>query len=381
MNKKRILIIGVVVVALGIATWWWLRPDPLQVSVISVSRGEVVATVANTRAGTVEACRRSGLAPAIGGQLASLPIQEGDRVNTGQVLLELWNEDRKAELLMARRDVVATQGRADEICVRADIADREAKRLIRLRERGLAAEEETDRAVGDSQAKAAGCKAATGAVKVSNAQVEIAKARLELTILRAPFDGVVAEINGELGEFVTPSPIGVPTPPAVDLIDASCLYISAPIDEVDAPAVRAGQEAIITLDAFPTEKFPGIVRRVAPYVLDIEKQARTVEIEAEINQPPENSAMGDLLPGYSADIEVILATRLDVLRVPTQVILDGNRVFIFENGVLHERLIQTGISNWEQTEVIDGLTDGDFVVLSVDRDGVEDGAVVTPDYQ
>ena len=381
MNKKRILIIGVVVVALGIATWWWLRPDPLQVSVISVSRGEVVATVANTRAGTVEACRRSGLAPAIGGQLASLPIQEGDRVNTGQVLLELWNEDRKAELLMARRDVVATQGRADEICVRADIADREAKRLIRLRERGLAAEEETDRAVGDSQAKAAGCKAATGAVKVSNAQVEITKARLELTILRAPFDGVVAEINGELGEFVTPSPIGVPTPPAVDLIDASCLYISAPIDEVDAPAVRAGQEAIITLDAFPTEKFPGIVRRVAPYVLDIEKQARTVEIEAEINQPPENSAMGDLLPGYSADIEVILATRLDVLRVPTQVILDGNRVFIFEDGVLHERLIQTGISNWEQTEVIDGLTDGDFVVLSVDRDGVEDGAVVTPDYQ
>ena len=381
MNKKRILIIGVVVVALGIATWWWLRPDPLQVSVISVSRGEVVATVANTRAGTVEACRRSGLAPAIGGQLASLPIQEGDRVNTGQVLLELWNEDRKAELLMARRDVVATQGRADEICVRADIADREAKRLIRLRERGLAAEEETDRAVGDSQAKAAGCKAATDAVKVSNAQVEITKARLELTILRAPFDGVVAEINGELGEFVTPSPIGVPTPPAVDLIDASCLYISAPIDEVDAPAVRAGQEAIITLDAFPTEKFPGIVRRVAPYVLDIEKQARTVEIEAEINQPPENSAMGDLLPGYSADIEVILATRLDVLRVPTQVILDGNRVFIFENGVLHERLIQTGISNWEQTEVIDGLTDGDFVVLSVDRDGVEDGAVVMPDYQ
>lgn len=381
MNKKRILIIGVVIAALGIAAWWWLRSEPLQVSVVSVDRGEVVATVANTRAGTVEACRRSGLSPAVGGQLANLAIQEGESVTTGQILLELWNEDRKAELLLARRDAVASQGRADEICVRADIADREAKRFIRLRERGLAAEEETERAVGDSQAKAAACKAATDSVKVSDAQVEIAKARLELTMLRAPFDGVVAEINGELGEFVTPSPIGVATRPAVDLIDSSCLYISAPIDEVDAPAVRAGQEAIITLDAFPTEKFPGTVRRVAPYVLDIEKQARTVEIEAEINEPPENSAMGDLLPGYSADIEVILATRQDVLRIPTQVILDGNRVFIFEDGVLHERLIQTGISNWEQTEVIDGLTDGEFVVLSVDREGVEDGAVVTPDYQ
>lgn len=381
MNKKRILIIGVVIAALGIAAWWWLRSEPLQVSVVSVDRGEVVATVANTRAGTVEACRRSGLSPAVGGQLANLAIQEGESVTTGQILLELWNEDRKAELLLARRDAVASQGRADEICVRADIAGREAERFIRLRERGLAAEEETEQAVGDSQAKAAACKAATDSVKVSDAQIEIAKARLELTILRAPFDGVVAEINGELGEFVTPSPIGVATRPAVDLIDSSCLYISAPIDEVDAPAVRAGQEAIITLDAFPTEKFPGTVRRVAPYVLDIEKQARTVEIEAEINEPPENSAMGDLLPGYSADIEVILATRQDVLRIPTQVILDGNRVFIFEDGVLHERLIQTGISNWEQTEVIDGLTDGEFVVLSVDREGVEDGAVVTPDYQ
>lgn len=350
-------------------------------SVVPASRGEIVATVANTRAGTVEACRRSGLSPAMGGQLANLPIQDGDRVSAGQVLLELWNEDRKAELLVAQRESVASQGRADEICVRADIANREAKRLIRLRERGLAAEEETDRAVGDSQAKAAACTASTDAVKVSKAQIEIAKARLELTILRAPFDGVVAEINGELGEFVTPSPTGVATPPAVDLIDSSCLYISAPIDEVDAPAVRAGQDAIITLDAFPRENFAGVVRRVAPYVLDLEKQARTVEIEAEIIRPPEDSVLGDLLPGYSADVEVILASKADVLRIPTQVILEGSRVFILEGGVLHERLIKTGLSNWENTEVIDGLTDGELVVLSVDRDGVEDGAVVTADYQ
>lgn len=381
MNKKSILIAGVVVAALGIAAWWWLRPQPLSVSVVAAKRGDVAATVANTRAGTVEACRRSSLAPAMGGQLANLPIQEGDRVVTDQILLELWNQDRKAELVVARREAVASQGRADEICVRADIAEREAKRFTRLRERGLAAEEETERAVGDAQAQAAACKAATDAVRVSAAQVEIAEARLELTILRAPFDGIVAEINGGLGEFVTPSPVGIPTPPAVDLIDSSCLYISAPIDEVDAPAVRAGQEAIITLDAFPDEDFAGVVRRVAPYVLDLEKQARTVEIEAEIIRLPDDSSDSDLLPGYSADVEVILAVRDNVLRIPTQVILDGNRVFVFEGGALHERSIQTGISNWEYTEVVDGLTEGEFIVLSVDREGVEDGAVVTPDYQ
>lgn len=381
MNKKSLVIIAIIIAAIGIAVWQAMRPEVLEVSVVAVQRGDVAATVANTRAGTVEACRRSGLAPAMGGQLAKLAIQEGDRVSTGQVLLELWNADRKAELLLARRDAVASQGRADEICVRADIADREAKRMTRLRERGLAAEEETERAVGDAEARAAACSAAGDAVKVSDAQVEIAEARLELTLLRAPFDGVVAEINGELGEFVTPSPVGVATPPAVDLIDSSCLYISAPIDEVDAPAVRAGQEAVITLDAFPQDDFPGVVRRVAPYVLDQEKQARTVEIEAEITYEPDGSGKGALLPGYSADVEVILATRVDVLRIPTQVVLEGDRVFVFADGTVQDRQIQTGISSWEFTEVVDGLSEGEFVILSVDREGVEDGAAVTPDFQ
>ena len=77
-----------------------------------------------------------------------------------------------------------------------------------------------------------------------------ARAALDKTRLTAPFGGTVAEINGELGEFVTPSPIGVPTPPAVDLIDTTSLYVSAPIDEVDAPDIRADMAAHISLDAF-----------------------------------------------------------------------------------------------------------------------------------
>ena len=68
---------------------------------------------------------------------------------------------------------------------------------------------------------------------------------------------MIAKVNGELGEFVTPSPVGIPTPPTVDLIDGSCLYISAPIDEVDAPRVQAGLKARISLDAFPNQTFPG----------------------------------------------------------------------------------------------------------------------------
>lgn len=364
-------------VAGGAAVAAWLaQPRAVSVAVVEAKRGEVRATVSNTRAGTVDACRRAGLSPALGGQMAILNVTEGDAVIAEQILVELWNEDLKAEVVLSQRDAVAARRRADESCVRADVAEREARRLTSLLERGLSSEEKTDLAVGDAKALAAGCKAAREATRVSEAQVDVSTARLERTILRAPFDGVVAEINGELGEYVTPSPVGVATPPTIDLIDDSCLYISAPIDEVDAPAVVEGQSAVVTMDAFADQDFPGVVRRVAPYVLDQEKQARTVEIEVEI------TGRGDkrLLPGYSADVEVLLATRDDVLRIPTQAILEGSRVMVLNGaGLLESRDITRGLTNWEFTEILDGVSEGELLVLSVDREGVTDGAAAVPE--
>ena len=382
MSKSVRNLILIAVVAAGAAGAWFLagRTKPVRVAVVVVERGEVLSTVSNTRAGTVDACRRAGMSPALGGQIAKLPVRKGDAVTTDQILLELWNADLRAEVEFARRDAVATRGRKDEICVRAEVAAHEAQRLTSLLDRGLAAEEETDRAVGEAKAQKVACEAAADQIKVSDAQVDVVTARLERTLLRAPFDGVIAEINGELGEFVTPSPVGIPTPPTIDLIDSSCLYISAPIDEVDAPAVRTGQKVLITMDAFPGRKFPGFVRRVAPYVLDVEKQARTVEVEAEIENPESanpDKATPDkeiLLPGYSADVEIVLAKRENVLRVPTQVILDGSRVIVLDGSTLAEREIEIGISSWEFTEVVSGLDEGERVVLTVDREGVVDGA-------
>ena len=370
MNKKTLAIIAALVAAAALAGYAWMRPKAVEVIVVVAGFGDVVSSVANTRAGTVDACRRAGISPAIGGQMALLPVKEGDRVTVGQILVELWNDDRRAEVSLAERDAVATRARRDEVCTRADVAKREGTRLARLLERGLASEEQADVAAGEAKATASGCRAARELIKVADARVDVALARLELTILRAPFDGVIAEINGELGEFVTPSPVGIPTPPTVDLIDGTCLFISAPIDEVDAPAIRPGQKAFISLDAFPERRYSGFVRRVAPYVLDLEKQARTVEIEAEIDDPGDDS----LLPGYSADVEVILDTREQVLRVPTQTIIDGEHVLVLDDDVITERPIETGVANWEFTEILSGLEEGELIIVTVDREGVTPGA-------
>ena len=369
MNK---LLLGMVIVAVLAGIYANNRENnELVVSVVEVKLGDVIASVTNTRAGTVDACRRSGIAPSTGGTIAGLYVKDGDSVEANQLLLELWNADFKAQLKLAERGAVATRSHSRQSCVTSSVAQRKAERLVRLQEKNVASEDAVEAAVGDAESSAAACEASKDAVKVKQAAIEIAQATLQRTQLRAPFAGVIAEINGELGEFVTPSPVGVPTPPTVDLIDNSCLYIMAPIDEVDAPEVRAGLKAWITLDAFKKRRFSGEVRRVAPYVLDLEKQSRTVDVEAVIDDPD----MAILLPGYSADVEVIIDERHGVLYVPTVVVLEDSSVYVIPagGGLVEKRIIETGLSNWEQTEVVKGLEEGDFVIRSIDREGVADG--------
>jgi HlyD family secretion protein len=362
------ILAGLAAVGVGAALWLG-RPEPIPVEVVEVGRGTVAETVTNTRAGTVKACQRAKLAPPAGGQIARLPVKKGDRVAAGQVLLELWNDDIRAQLAVTERDAAASRARREEACVSAKVARRESNRLASLVERKLVSTELAERAEGEADAREAACRAAAEQVRVSESRIDAARATLERTLLRAPFAGTVAEINGEIGEFVTPSPVGIPTPPAVDVVDTSCIYITAPIDEVDAPRVREGMPARVTLDAFRDRSFKAHVRRVAPYVIDTEKQARTVEVEAEIDELGEAL----LLPGYSADVEVILAERADVLRVPTRALIEGKRVYVLEDGIVRSRDVTTGIGNWEYTEVTAGIDAGARVVVSIDREGLADG--------
>jgi len=380
MRTKRFrLLITLLIIAAAIAALviWLGREKPVEVVVKKIDVGIVQETVANTRAGTIEACRRAGISPSVGGQISSLPVTEGDIVEQGQVLMELWNEDMQAQYQLAISEAKAAAANANQVCVRAEVAKRESDRQKKLQKKNLSSEEALDRADGEARAQRAACNAAKATSEVSNARLNVIQAELERTRLVAPFAGIIAEVNGEIGEFVTPSPVGIPTPPAVDLMDISCVYVSAPIDEVDAPRIRVEMKANISLDALSGEVFAGTVKRIAPYVLEVEKQARTVDVEVDFvcQQGCEN-----MLPGYSADIEVILDQQDNVLRIPTEAILEGNKVLVFAvDKLLEQREIKTGLSNWEWTQVIEGLSEGDEVVVSIEREGVEDGVAAVRD--
>ena len=375
---RRLLLATAVAGILGVALWRSTRPQPIWVALQAVDRGRVERSVANTRAGTVKACRRAKLAPLAGGQIVAQPVHEGDRVRAGQLLLELWNEDTAAQARVAEEQERGARLRAEQACASADIAEREAERARGLHRDGLIPDEQFDRAVTAAKTQRSACDATRAEVKQSQRSIELARANLKRTVLRAPFDGVVAKITGEVGEFAMPSPPGIPTPPAIDLIDDSCLYVTAPIDEVDAARVRVGQSGHITLDAFAGRRFPGRIRRIAPYVLEVEKQARTVDVEVEFTNPQDVKA---LLVGYSADVEIVLEERENVLRVPTQALLEGNRVLVYDAnpGRLQERRIETGISSWEYTEVRSGLQAGERVVTSPERSGVAPGVRAVPE--
>jgi HlyD family secretion protein len=338
------------------------REQPPTVTVHKVARGVVEATVANTRAGTVQANRRAKLAPSTGGQVQRLLVKEGDRVTEGQVLLELWRDDLEAQLALARSEVERATALAEQARLQAELAEREAKRAEALQQQEIGAGDVVDRAVSQAKADRARERAAVAEGLTRQKQVQSIEAQISRMTLRAPFAGIVAEVNGEVGEFVTPSPVGIPTPPAIDLIDEARPYVSAPIDEVDAARVQVGMTARVTLDAFGKRQFAGRVRRIAPYVLDREKQARTVDVEVEFEDPPGDSK---LLPGYSADVEILIETRSDVVRVPTESLRDGSVVFVVrDDGTLATRTIEVGLANWRFTEVTSGLVAGERIVTA-----------------
>jgi HlyD family secretion protein len=374
---RRLLIPLAIVALVAAAAWWATRPKPIPVVLKEVAEGTVEATIANTRAGTVEACQRTKLSTIQGGRIEFLGVKEGDRVKKGQLLMKLWNDDQQAQAALAAAQIETARKRVGEACVVAANAEREAKRQADLRARGFVSVGREEAARTEAEARRAACDTAKADVAQAEARFKATRVEQGRTSLYAPFDGTVAKIVGELGEYSTPSPPGVPTPPAIDLIDDSCLYVKAPMDEVDAPKIKPGQAVRITLDALPGQVIPGKVRRVAPYVSAVEKQARTVDIEVDFEQP--ETARG-LLVGYSADVEIILDVRAKVLRIPTAALQEGSRVLVYnpESGKLEERKVKTGLANWEMTQILEGLAAGERIVTSLEKEGVKAGAHVVP---
>ena len=343
-------------------------PEPIPVQTTTVARGIIDSTVTNSKAGTIRARQRAHLSTEIGGRIVEIPHREGDVVTQGELLLLLNDSTLRAQETQAIESIRAADAHHQEMCITRDQARREYTRKRQLAAENIVSEDLLDQLQHVYQAAKAACNAADAERQKVRASRAGAAANLDKVSIYAPFAGVIAEVDAEVGEWVTPSAAGV-----IDLINRESLYISAPMDEIDSGRIHLGFPVRVTVDSRPGETFLGTVTRVAPYVLDVGAQNRTVEIEVELDDPEIASS---LLPGTSADVEVILQTLEDTPRIPTTALFKNDRVFVVEDDVLAEREVETGLRNWDYVEIVAGLEEGEVVVTSLDRAEVEAGQIV-----
>lgn len=348
-----------------------LRPVAVPVTVYPMGTGRVEDTVVNSRAGTVQSRRRAGMSPGIPGLVTEIAVQKGSRVKRGDVLLRLDDSEHQAKVQLAFRSLDAAKAMAEQARLEAELAQQLLKRTQDLARNDVvsatALDQDRTRAL---TAESAGL-AAQARAREAEASLDVARATLAKTVMTAPFEGVVLDITTEVGEWISPSPPGVFIPAVVDLIDPQALYLSAPIDEADVARIRTGLPVRITLDAFRGRSFAGTLTYVSSFVETRQEQNRTLRVEAVFNEAP---IPANLLPGLSADLEVILETRDQVLRIPTYALLEGSRVLVAQNGRLAEKKVATGLHNWSYTEITSGLSAGELVVVSLDRPEVKAGA-------
>lgn len=347
------------------------RSLPVPVTVCRIEAGRVEDTVVNSRAGTVQSRRRAGMSPGISGLVTEIAVQKGSRVKRGDVLLRLDASEHQARVQLALRSLEAAKAVAEQARLEGELAQQLSKRTQDLARNNVVSAMALDQDQNRALSTAAAGLAAQARVREAEAALEVARTTLAKTVMTAPFDGVVLDITTEVGEWISPSPPGVLIPAVVDMIDPQALYISAPIDEADVARLRVGLPVRITLDAFRGQSFAGTLNYVSSFVETRQEQNRTLRVEAVFQ---EAKLPANLLPGLSADLEVILEARSQVLRIPTYALLEGSRVLVVQGGKLVAKKVATGLHNWSFTEIASGLSAGELAVVSLDRPEVKAGA-------
>ncbi|MEK7713583.1 MAG: efflux RND transporter periplasmic adaptor subunit [Deltaproteobacteria bacterium] len=402
MTKKAILIILPVFIILA-GFYFLFRVKPVDVTVFRVKKGEVESTVTATTTGTVQARALSKISSQYTGRIKRILKRDGERVKKGETLLEIENNDANAQLRLAEANLRGTKTELSQLLLSRDMVvsqasstlnqtraklDNAAANLDRansLYTKGMISKQEMDSAkstfdVAQADYESARANELQGKmkdeeIKTARARVEQMESNLQLagvqlgrTYITAPYSGIITELFVEEGELLS---IGTPV---LEMADESTMEVDAVIDEVDVGKLRIGQDVKLTFDAFKEKQSLGKILEISPYITTTKEQNRTVNIKVGIT-----TGQDGILVGMSTDVEVITGRAKDVLYLPTNAIIekaDGQFVFIAEKGVAKEKKIKTGLSNWDTSEVIEGLREGDEVITSLEIKKFTDGTKI-----
>ncbi|HID31860.1 MAG TPA: efflux RND transporter periplasmic adaptor subunit [bacterium (Candidatus Stahlbacteria)] len=335
--RRYLLTIIIVVIIVAIVGLNLTKPPGKKVQVIEVKKERIAQTVDGS--GSLRAKTQVDISSQVIGQVKRIYVEEGDVVRRGDILIKLDDVAYRAEYEKAR--------------VQLDDARRNYERARRLHDDRLIADEELEKAK----------------LKLDLARARYAQANDELkkTEIRAPISGRVLAVNVETGETVLVGTMNNPGTVLLTLADLNRMIAEIEVGETEVPKVRVGQKALVRIEAIPDTLFPGEVVKVGYMPIQtMTTLERTTDFEVEIEM--ENP--GPLRPGMSAEAEIKTEVKDRVLVIPIQALSrkrEGmktvSKVFVYEDGRAKSRTVRTGLASDQKIEIIDGLKEGDSVII------------------
>jgi HlyD family secretion protein len=373
------LILGAALVFRGLTAD--LRPDGEDPAArfrhAPVRRGDLRETI--VASGTMEPLVRVPVIAEVSGIIATVHVEEGDRVRRGQPLFELDRERLEARVAERRAalELRAANARYDLVgraAAERDRARRDLERISELRERDVASSLELENlehelrlaeiALHDAHAETAARRAA---VKQVREMLRQAERDLANAVVRAPIDGVVIERDGEIGRAIADVTSSGGTVIAV-IADDRRIRLIAEVDENDIAQVRVGQDARVSIDAFPDETFPGRVQKVSSSGTVV-GNISNFEVEIRLEPTPR------LRVGMSSDARIVVREHRGVLLIPNTAIVRrdaGTLVRVPDvggGGAYHLSPVETGFSDGFRTVISEGLQEGDVILIRSDGAG------------
>ena len=310
-----------------------------------------------TASGYVVARRKAVVSAKIQGRLAELRVEEGSRVQSGEIIARLESSDNEAQVARAKAAVQRAE---------ADLAEnqRQARLADRLANENVLAKDQFDAAVSR-------VRIAEAALRQAQAEVTLYEALFQNTVIRAPFTGVVVKKMAEVGESVAPIPPGVNISTAsgaiVALADLDTLEVEADVSESNVAKLGANQPAEVTVEAFPDRKYKAILRQIIPTA---DRTKATVQVKVTIldkdkDLKPEMSAKVTFLEAAQRKSDATPVAEAPTVLVPKTAVLNRDgRALVFEvrEGRVRSRAIVVGFERSGQVIVKEGLAGGETLV-------------------
>jgi RND family efflux transporter MFP subunit len=353
MKKRRILIITICVVVIGIVLGIVLtrgagrEAKPSDIAV--VTRGDIARTVLVD--GNLVMPNKAYLSFGATGTVEEVLVEEGNNVTKDQVLARLDAPSLETSVEMAELQVEIVEEQVKAARAQYEIAQ------INLDEGGSPLGESEEVLELRVDAARANWRIAKFNLQTAELSLESAELNLEKAVIVAPFDGVVTDIAISEGQEISTAALATP---AISLVDTSEIELRGSIDEIDIAKVKLGQAANITLDALPDEEVNGEVAFISLVGTTL---AGVVSYDTTITL--ENPVAG-LRGGMTATAEVIIERRDDVLFIPNRALRgtwENPWVEVYIDEQVEEREITLGLTDGINTEVLSGLEEGDEVVL------------------